>query len=135
MLDPTIKALATSGRNFATICFHLPAEGTGRGQIGSHVMWVDATDEHVLINTEVHRFKYRAIQADPDVTVTVINAENPYVYGEVRGRVAGEVRGPDARAHIDALSQRYTGSVYKGAIQSERVILQIEPVRQRQWGV
>jgi hypothetical protein len=131
MLDPTTKALATTGRNFATICFHVPGEDEA---IGSHVMWVDASDVHVLINTEVHRFKYRAVQADPNVTVTIIDAGNPYRYAEVRGRVVGEVRGPDARAHIDALSRRYTGNDYQGAIQSERVILQIAPERERTWG-
>ena len=51
-------------------------------------MWVDATDDHLLINTEVHRAKYRAVEANPNVTVTVWNAENPYQYGEVRGTVA-----------------------------------------------
>ena len=123
MLDPAITALATTGQNFATICFHLPD-----GAIGSHVMWVDADDEHVLINTEVHRAKFKDVERDPRVTVTVMNAENPYQYVEVRGRVTGTVRGPEARAHIDALAQRYTGSeTYQGQIQSERVIVQITP--------
>lgn len=129
MLDTTIKDLAT-GKNFGVINFRLPD-----GHIGSHVMWVDATDEHVLINTEVHRAKYRAIEADPVVTVTIWNSENPYQYGEVRGRVVGEIRGDEARAHIDACSQRYTGNDYGTEIVSERVILQIAPERQRTNGL
>jgi hypothetical protein len=132
MLDPTIKALAGTGRNFAALSFHVQADGGGA--IASHVMWIDADDEHVLVNTEVHRFKYRAMSANPDVTVTVVSSDNPYAYAEVRGRVVGEVRGPEARAHIDALSQRYTGGPYQGQIASERVILKVEPVRQRMWG-
>ena len=28
-------------------------------------------DDHVLINTEVHRAKYKAISANPNVTVTI----------------------------------------------------------------
>ncbi len=130
MLDPAIRDLAATGQNFGTICFQLP-----NGQIGSHVMWVDADDEHVLINTEVHRAKYRAIEANPAVTVTVWDKENPYRYGEVRGRVVGEVRGPDALANIDALSVRYTGKTYGNAIESERVILKIAPERQRSMGL
>ena len=98
-------------------------------------MWVDATDDHLLINTEVHRAKYRAVEANPSVTVTVWNAQNPYEYGEVRGTVAGEVRGPEARAHIDSLAQKYTGADYGNPIQSERVILQIVPERQRTQGL
>ena len=102
---------------------HLP-----NGQIASHVMWVDADDEHVLINTEVHRAKYKAIERDPNVTVTIWDADDPYRYAEVRGRVVGEVRGTRHATHIDALSQKYTGHDYATPIQSERVILRIEPV-------
>jgi PPOX class probable F420-dependent enzyme len=125
MLDPVIRDLAR-GKNFGAISFHF-----ANGSIGTHPMWVDADDDHVLINTEVHRTKYKAIQANPNVTVTVWSSENPYAYAEVRGKVTSEVRGPEARAGIDALARKYTGSDYKPEIQSERVILQITPDRQR----
>ncbi len=98
-------------------------------------MWVDATDEQILINTEVHRAKYRAIQQHPEVTVTIWDAQNPYRYAEVRGRVIGEVRGDEARRHIDTLSQRYLGHDYAAPIQSERVVLRIDPLRQRGSGL
>ena len=126
MLDPAIRDLAATGANFATLAVHLP-----NGQIASHVMWVDATDEQLLINTEVHRAKYKAIQQRPDVTVTIWDAADPYRYVEVRGTVTGQVRGDAAREHIDALSRRYTGRDYAGTIESERVVLRIDPVRQR----
>jgi PPOX class probable F420-dependent enzyme len=129
MLDPVIRDLAR-GKNFGSISFHLP-----NGSISTHVMWVDADDDHVMINTEVHRAKYKAIEANPNVTVVVWSSENPYGYAEVRGNVTGEVRGPEARAHIDALSQKYSGKDYPGEIQSERVILQITPARQRSQGL
>ncbi len=93
----------------------------------THVMWVDADDEHVLINTEVHRAKFKAVERDPRVTVMVWEKENPYTYAEVRGRVVELVRGPEARAHIDALARKYTGADYQTPIQSERVILRIAP--------
>lgn len=129
MLDPKIRDLAR-GKNFGSISFHLP-----NGAISTHVMWVDADDDHMLINTEVHRAKYKAIEANPNVTVVVWNAEDPYGYAEVRGNVTGEVRGPEARAQIDDLSQKYSGKDYPGEIQSERVILQITPIRQRSHGL
>jgi PPOX class probable F420-dependent enzyme len=125
MLDPAVRDLATT-KNFAVLSFHLPS-----GAIGSHVMWVDATDDYLLINTETHRAKYRAIQANPNVSLAIWDLENPYQYAEVRGRVLSEVRGPEARAHIDALAQRYNGTDYQGVIESERVILQITPDRVR----
>jgi PPOX class probable F420-dependent enzyme len=128
MLDPVIRDFARA-KNFGSISFHLPD-----GAIGTHVMWVDADDDHVLINTEVHRAKYKAITADPNVTVTIWGPD-PYKYVEVRGTLTGEIRGPEARAHIDALSQKYTGGDYSATVQSERVILQISPVRTRSNGL
>ena len=129
MLQPAIRALAT-GKNFGTISVRLQ-----NGQILTHVMWVDATDDELLINTEAHRAKYKAVQQEPEVTVTIWDATNPYRYAEVRGRVSGEVRGDEARAHIDTLSQKYLGHDYKAKIHSERVVLRIDPIRQRTWGL
>lgn len=125
MLDQSIRDLARAA-NFGTISVHL-----ADGSIATHVMWVDADDEHMLINTEVHRAKYKSMVADPRVTVVVWDAANPYRYGEVRGRVVGEVRGQEARDHIDALSQKYMGKDYGSVVESERVIVKIAPERQR----
>jgi hypothetical protein len=92
-------------------------------------MWVDADDDYVLINTEVHRTKFKNVQLNPKATVTVMDASNPYHYVEVRGRVVEVVRGPEARAHIDRLAEKYTGAPYANEIESERVILKIAPER------
>jgi pyridoxamine 5'-phosphate oxidase-like protein len=76
----------------------------------THVMWVDADEDRVLINTEIHRSKFKAVERDPRVAVTIWDRDDPYTYAEARGRVVEIVRGPAARAHIDALS-RSTGVV------------------------
>ena len=126
MLEPAIRDLASSGRNFGTVCVTLPS-----GDVASHVMWVDADDEYLIFNTEVHRAKYRALQTDPRVTITVWRADDPYAYAEVRGSVVETVTGVAARTHIDALSQRYFGKDYDNEITSERVIVKVAPERQR----
>lgn len=119
-LDADLTALAT-GKNFAALTT-LMADGQPQTQM----MWVHADDDHLLINTEVHRQKFKNAQRDPRVTVTVVDAENPYRYVEARGRVVGTVGGDVARADIDALAQKYMGTdEYPNPIQSERVILQI----------
>lgn len=126
MIDEKIKSLA-QGPNFGTITTLLKD-----GSPVTHVMWVDADDEHFLINTEVHRAKFKNIGRDPRVSVTVWDASDPYIYCEVRGRVVETVTGPEARKHIDTLSLRYRGRRYDPeAIRSERVILKIAPDRQR----
>ena len=130
MLEPAIRDLARSGRNFASFAVPLP-----NGQILNQPMWVDADDEQLLLNTEIHRAKYQAAQQHPEVTVTIWDSENPYRYAEVRGKVVGEVRGDQARGHVDTLAQRYLGHEYRAPIHSERVVLRIRPLRQRTSGL
>ncbi|MGH9262415.1 MAG: TIGR03618 family F420-dependent PPOX class oxidoreductase [Acidimicrobiales bacterium] len=125
MLDDRIQQLATQGRNIAAVTTLMP-DGTPQ----TTPLWVDADDEHVLLNTEVHRQKFKNVARDPRVTVTIWDAEQPFLYGEVRGEVIETVTGPDARAHIDQLSQKYVGHDYANPIQSERVILKVAPKRQ-----
>jgi PPOX class probable F420-dependent enzyme len=125
MIDDTVKALAT-GPNFAALTTMLES-----GFPQTNIVWVDADDEHVLINTEVGRQKYTNVQRDPRVAVAVIDRDNPYHYVEVRGRVVGETRGKEAREHIDKLSQKYLGHSYENEIKTERVVLKIAPERQR----
>ena len=87
----------------------------------TQVMWVDANEQHLLINTEVHRQKFRNVERDPRVTVTIWDKEDPYRFVEARGsRREGE--GQEARDHIDELSQKYRGKPYQPRIQSERVV-------------
>lgn len=125
MIEAALRELVR-GPNFAAFTTLLPS---GRPQ--TQVMWVDADEEYVLINTEVHRQKYQNVERDPRVAVTVWDRENPYRYVEVRGEVVERVRGEVARSHIDALAMRYTGKPYDpSAIQSERVLLRIRPHRQ-----
>ena len=129
MLDQKVKSLA-EGKNFAAFTTLLPG-----GQPMTHVMWVDADGDHLLINTEVHRQKFKNVSRDPRVTVTVIDSSNPYHYAEVRGRVVETVGGDEARQHIDKLAYKYTGQPYDAAaITSERVLLRIAPDRQRSAG-
>ena len=94
MINDEVKALV-HGKNFATISTLLP-----KGQIQTHVVWVDCDNDHVLINTEVELRKFKNVQADPRVTVTIWDKKNPYHFAEVRCRVVEIVTGPEARANI-----------------------------------
>ena len=124
MLHEKTRELAT-GKNFAVLTTLMPD-----GSPQSHVMWVDADDTHLYINTEIHRRKFRNIERDPRVTVTVIDSDDGYSFVEIRGRVVETIGGQRARDHIDELSQRYFGREYRNTVTSERVILKIEPERE-----
>jgi PPOX class probable F420-dependent enzyme len=124
-LLPGTRKLA-EGRNFAAIATLLPS-----GAIQNQVIWVDTDGDRLTVNTEVHRAKFRNVEHDDRITMLIIDATDPYHYAEVRGHVTETRTGPDARADIDALSQKYNGVDYPaGGIKSERVILFITPERQ-----
>ncbi|MGI8757021.1 MAG: PPOX class F420-dependent oxidoreductase [Acidimicrobiales bacterium] len=128
-IDSDLKAMATAD-NFAALTTLMPD-----GQPQTQLMWVHADDDHLLINTEVHRQKFKNIERDPRVTVAVFDKANAYRYVEARGRVVATVGGDDARADIDKLSQKYMGGPYGNPIQSERVILQIQVDKVHKMGV
>jgi PPOX class probable F420-dependent enzyme len=123
-LHPMVLELARA-QNFAALTTLLSS-----GHPQTQVMWVDAHEQHLLINTEVHRQKFRNVERDPRVTVTIWDKEDPYRFVEVRGEVVEKVKGQEARKHIDELSQKYRGKPYQTQIRSERVVLRIAPLRQ-----
>ena len=119
-LDDDLKTLAQA-KNFAALTTLMPG-----GQPQTQIMWVHATDDQVVINTQLDRQKYRNVVADPRVTVTVFDAENPYRYVEARGVVASTQDGAAAGASIDELSQKYMGQPYGMGPTDRRVILFID---------
>jgi len=68
---------------------------------------------------------------DPRVTVAVWDQENPYHYGEVRGRVVSRVVGQEAEDHINKLAGKYVGGPYPFGPTDSRVVYRVEPIRQR----
>lgn len=125
MLNPEIRDLAR-GKNFAALTV-IPASGHPM----THIMWVDADDEHVLINTDLGRAKATAMDHDARVTVTIWDAANPYHYAEVRGTVVSTTAGQEAADHINMLAAKYVGGPYTFGATDTRIIYRIEPVRQR----
>ena len=110
-----------SGPNYATLTTLFK-----NGVPQTHVMWVDTDGENILINTEIHRFKYKNILKDPRVTVTIWKHDNPFKFVEVRGEVIAEITGQEARDNIDKLSQKYWEKPYPFPIHSERIVLVIK---------
>ena len=105
-LHSTTAELA-SGPNFGVITTVLP-----NGKLQNHYIWVGTDGERLVVNTEVHRQKYKNVERDPSVTLTIRDEQDPYRYAEVRGEVVEAVRGQEARDHIDELSRKYTDQDY-----------------------
>ncbi|NHN47769.1 PPOX class F420-dependent oxidoreductase [Halostella sp. JP-L12] len=92
-------------------------------------VWVDydADADRLLVNTERGRKKEENVREDRRVAVSMTDPDNPYRMLSVRGEVA-EITTEGARKHIDELAKRYMGEDdYPNPIETERVILSIEP--------
>ena len=123
-LHPVTMELA-QGANFGSITTVLPS-----GNLQTQLIWVGTDGERLVVNTEVHRQKFRNVERDPRVTLMIWDEDDPYRFVEVRGEVVEKVNGPEARNHIDELSQKYRGRPYQTPIRSERVVLRSAPLRQ-----
>lgn len=71
-------------------------------------VWVDVSDEHVLVATTTNTLKYANLARDPRVALTVVDRTDPYLEVNIRGRVIA-VHEQEGEAYIDRLSQKYYG--------------------------
>ncbi|HZP90963.1 MAG TPA: PPOX class F420-dependent oxidoreductase [Actinomycetota bacterium] len=98
------------------------------------IVWVDAEDGHVLVNTAEGRRKDRNMRRDPRVAVLVARNGDAYRWVAVEGRVVERVTGPLADAHIDALSRKYDGTPWTPVEGQVRVLYRIRPDRIVRYG-
>jgi PPOX class probable F420-dependent enzyme len=78
------------------------------GQPQTTPVWVDYRHGHVWVNSALGRQKDRNVRRDPRVSIAVIDADNPYRYVEVRGRVM-DITEQGADEHIDRMAKKYLG--------------------------
>jgi PPOX class probable F420-dependent enzyme len=121
-LDSTVVRLA-KGPNLATVVTLMPD-----GQPQAQYTWIDTDGEHLLVNTEPQRQRYRNLQRDPRVTVLILG-DNAWDWAEIRGHLVDTVDGQEARDHIDFLANKYLGvEDYPNPIGPEgRIIMRIAP--------
>jgi PPOX class probable F420-dependent enzyme len=108
------------GKNFGVVA---TVDGDGRPQ--TSVVWVDTDGENVVFNTTNKRAKGQNLRANPIVSVSVWDNENPYSYFEVQGRA--ELTEGGAAEHIHELSRRYRGTDFHTPV--DRLIVRVPPER------
>jgi PPOX class probable F420-dependent enzyme len=97
--DPDVRELLEKA-NYAVVSTHNPDES-----IHSTVVWVDAENGSVAINSAVGRKWPTNLQRDPRVSVLVQEAGNPYHFTEIRGEAQATTDGADE--HINRLSKKF----------------------------
>jgi PPOX class probable F420-dependent enzyme len=93
-------------------------------------VWVDHDGDTVLINTARGRLKDRNLARDPRVSISIVDAANPYQPLLIQGK-AVEITEDGADEHIDKLAKRYLDEdVYPFRGPGEvRLLVRIEPDR------
>lgn len=91
-------------------------------------VWFDWDGEYLRFSQTKARQKYRNVQKDPRVSLSIVDPENDYRYLEVRGRVVRIDEDPD-KAFINRMAKKYIDQeVYPWSRPGEeRVVLVIEP--------
>jgi len=105
------------------------------GAPSSSLVWVDHDGACARVNTSLERWKGRHLQADPRVSLLVVDPLNTARFLQIRGDT--ELVTDGAISHLDALTRRYTrhprfyGFVYPISRQAEetRVIGRIHARR------
>jgi PPOX class probable F420-dependent enzyme len=100
-LNDEIRRLL-DGRHFAVLATLNPDGGPQ-----TSAMWVGRDGDDVLFSTVAGRRKHRNMVRDPRVSVSIWDAEDPYAYVELRGRVT--MTEDVGRAFDTQLSWKYDG--------------------------
>jgi PPOX class probable F420-dependent enzyme len=71
-------------------------------------VWVDTDGEAVLFNTAKGRVKFRNLEQNPRVAISVVDKADQYRTVVIRGTATFIEEGADA--HIDKLAKKYLGA-------------------------
>lgn len=85
------------------------------GRVGLTPMWFDYEDDHILVNTAAHRRKCDWIRSNPQLTVLIVNPDNPYHWVQIKCTVEREEledgpNGARVTQQLDKIWQKYTGN-------------------------
>jgi PPOX class probable F420-dependent enzyme len=75
-------------------------------------LWVRLEGGRVAFFTQPGSRKARNLERDPRVAISVVDRDNPYAMGQVRGRVVETLTGDAALEVIDRLAHDHTGASF-----------------------
>jgi len=99
------------------------------GEPQNNPVWFDWDGTYFYFSQTTARQKYRNVQREPRLALSVVDPHNPYRYIEIRGRVVRVDPDPD-KAFINRMAHKYMGvpEYPYHRPEEERVVLVIEPV-------
>jgi PPOX class probable F420-dependent enzyme len=102
------------------------------GQPVSVATWYLFENDRILVNLASVRKRLEYLEADPRVSLTVLDGDSWYSHVSLQGRIVSTEQDSD-QSVIDRISRHYTGSDY-GVRDQQRVSCWIEIDRWHAWG-
>ena len=97
------------------------------GRPQANPMWFDWDGERLRFTHTTKRQKYRNIEANPNVAMSIVDPDNSYRYLEVRGVVEEIVPDPTGAFYLK-LNDRYSGPLTEPPPdKADRVIIVVRP--------
>jgi PPOX class probable F420-dependent enzyme len=105
------------------------------GEPQSNPVWFDWDGEHVKFSQTKTRQKYRNLQREPRIALSIVDPENPYRYLEIRGEVTRVEEDPNID-FISSMAKKYLGLDRYPYHQpgDERVVVFVRPEHTTQMG-
>jgi len=105
------------------------------GEPQNNPVWFDMKDGMLRFSQTTGRQKYRNVQDEPRVSLSIVDADNPYRYLEVRGTVERIDPDPD-NAFINSMAKKYINQdVYPWHQPGDkRVVVVVRPEHTSQMG-
>lgn len=99
-----------------------------KGEPQNNPVWFDWDGTHLMFSQTTARQKYRNLQREPRLALSIVDPTNPYRYLEVRGKVVRIDPDPD-KAFINRMAKKYLGVDEYPYNQpgDERVVIVVEP--------
>lgn len=105
------------------------------GEPQNNPVWFDTQDGNIRFSQTTTRQKYRNVQRDARVALSIVDETDPYRYLEIRGTVERIDPDPD-KAFINSMAKKYIGQdVYPWSPPGEeRVVVVVRPEHTTQMG-
>jgi len=105
--------------------------------------WCEHNGTYVFLNSVLGRLKDRNLRVRPDVTIMLVNPQNPYHWMTIYGQVAEIIeetdpkRGHEATESIDRLAKKYLNTTpypMRAEGGEVRVLYKVRPLRIQTFG-
>lgn len=129
MIDPKYADLLESNA-----LAHIATIGPN-GEPQVNPVWFGWDGQHVRFSQTTGRQKYRNVQREPRLALSIVDPANPYRYLEIRGRVVAIEPDPELD-FINSMAKKYLGQDRYPWHRpgDERVVIVVEPEHTTQMG-